>query len=86
MCVCVCVCAYTYIYAHMLLLQLCPILQDPRDCTCQAPLSLGFSRQEYYSGLPCPPPRDLSDPGIELVSPTMQANSLLLSRRGSLYI
>ena len=34
----------------------------------KAPLSMGFSRQEYWSGLPCPPPRDLSDSGIELVS------------------
>ena len=33
----------------------------------QAPLSVGFSRQEYWSGLPCPPPRDLPDPGIELI-------------------
>ena len=32
---------------------------------CQAPLSMGFSRQEYWSGLPCPPPEDLPDPGIE---------------------
>ena len=39
----------------------------------QAPLSMGFSRQEYWSGLPCPPP-DLLDPGIEprsLISPTL---------------
>ena len=36
--------------------------------THQAPLSMGFSRQEHWSGLPCPPPKDLSDPGIELVS------------------
>ena len=35
---------------------------------CPAPLSMGFSRQEYRSGLPCPPPRDLPDPGIEPVS------------------
>ena len=35
---------------------------------CQAPLSMGFSKQEYCSGLPFPPPRDLSDPGIELTS------------------
>ena len=34
----------------------------------QAPLSVGFSRQEYWSGLPCPPPGDRPDPGIELVS------------------
>ena len=32
---------------------------------CQAPLSMGFSRQEYWSGVPCPPPGDLSDSGIE---------------------
>ena len=38
----------------------------------QAPLSIGFSRQEYWSGLPCPPPGDLPNPGIEpksLMSP-----------------
>ena len=35
---------------------------------CQAPLSIGFSRQEYWSGLPCPPPGDLPNPGIEPVS------------------
>ena len=35
----------------------------------QAPLSMGFSRQEYWSGLPFPPPGDLSDPGIEPTSP-----------------
>ena len=40
---------------------------------CQAPLSMGFSRQEYWSGLPCPPPGDLPDPRIELKSPTSPA-------------
>ena len=42
----------------------------------QAPLSMGFSRQEYWSGLPCPPPGDIPDPGIEpesLVSPALAA-------------
>ena len=39
----------------------------------QAPLSMGFSRQEYWSGLPWPPPEDLPDPGIELVSLTSPA-------------
>ena len=34
----------------------------------QAPLSMGFSRQEYWSGLPCPPPGDLPDPGIKPAS------------------
>ena len=42
----------------------------------QAPLSMGVSRQEYWSGLPCPPPGDLPDPGIEPGSPALQANSL----------
>ena len=36
----------------------------------------GFSRQEYWSGLPCPPPEDLPNPEIELRSPTLQADSL----------
>ena len=35
------------------------------NVACQAPLSMGFSRHEYWSGLPCAPPGDLSDPGIE---------------------
>ena len=42
---------------------------------CQAPLSVGFSGQEHWSGLPCPPPGDLPDPGIELGSPTLQVDS-----------
>ena len=45
----------------------------------QAPLSMGFPRQEYQSGLPCPPSGDLLDPGIEPVSPALQAGSLPLS-------
>ena len=45
----------------------------------QAPLSTGFSHQEYWSDLPFPPPGDLLDPGIEPVSPALQADSLLLS-------
>ena len=43
----------------------------------QAPLSMEFSRQEYWSGLPCPSPEDLPDPGIEHRSPALQADSLL---------
>ena len=43
----------------------------------QVPLSLGFSRQEYWSGLPFPTPGDLPDPGIEPGSPALQADSLL---------
>ena len=49
----------------------------------QVPLSLVFSRQEYWSGLPCPFPGDLPDPGIEYTSVVLQADSLPLSHEGS---
>ena len=52
----------------------------------QAPLSVELSRKECWSGLPCPPPGDLPDPGLEPespVSPALQAGSLPLSHRGS---
>ena len=42
----------------------------------QAPLSMESSKQEYWSGLPCPPPGDLPDPGMEPRSPALQAGSL----------
>ena len=45
--------------------------------TRQSPPAMGFSRQEYWSGLLCPPPGDLLNPGIEPRSPALQANSLL---------
>ena len=49
-------------------------------------LSMGFSRQEYWSGLPCPPPRDLPNPGTEpvsSVSPVLASSSLSLCHLGS---
>ena len=48
----------------------------PWTVACQAPLSMGFSRQEHWSGLPFPSPGDLPDPGIEPRSPALQAYSL----------
>ena len=48
----------------------------PWTIACQAPLSMEFSRQEYWSGLPFPSPGDLPDPGIEPRSPALQADSL----------
>ena len=48
----------------VLVAQSCPTLCDPMDCSRQAPQSMGFSRQEYYSGLPFPSPGDLPDSGI----------------------
>ena len=47
------------------------------NCTCRAPTSMGFSRQDYCSGLPFPSPGDLPNPGIEPESPALQADSLL---------
>ena len=52
---------------------------------CQAPLSVGFSRQNYWSGLPCPLPGDLPDVRIKPMSPAspaLQADSSLLSHQG----
>ena len=54
--------------------------------SCQAPLSMGFCRQEYWSELPFPSPGDLSDPGIKPRSPTLQADSYCLSHQGSPWI
>ena len=57
---------------HAKSLQLCLTLCDPWTVACQAPPSMGFSRQEFWSGLPCPSPGDLLDPGMEpknLMSP-----------------
>ena len=54
----------------------CLTLATPWTVTCQAPLSMGSSRQEYLSGLPFPPPGNLPDPGIEPRSPALQADYL----------
>ena len=62
----------SYACVHAKSLQSCPTLCDPMDCiACQASLSMGFSKHEYWSGLPCPPPADLPNPGTEpyLMSP-----------------
>ena len=48
--------------------QLCPTLYDLMTVACQAPLSVEFSRQEHWSGLPFPPPGDLPDPRIKHTS------------------
>ena len=49
------------------------LFMTPWTIACQAPLSMGFSRQEYWSGLPCPPPGDLPNPGIEPTPPQSPA-------------
>ena len=57
----------------------------PWTVTSQAPLSVGFSRQEYGSALPCPSPGDLPNPGIEPGAPELQADSLPSQLPGKLY-
>ena len=58
--------------------QSCPTLCDPMDyIACLAPLSMEFSRQEYWSGLPFPSPGDLPDPGIKPGFPVLQAEDML---------
>ena len=67
-----CVCVFSHV---QLFVTLCTVAH-------QAPLSMRFPRQGYWSGLPFPPPEDLPDPRIEPMSPaspTLQADSLLLS-------
>ena len=64
---------------HAKSLQLRPTFCQPMDCSPPALLSMGFSRQEYWSGLPFPPAADLPNPGIKPtspVSPALQADSL----------
>ena len=57
-CVCVCVCRLSRVQLFVI----------PCMVARQFPLSMGFFKQKYWSGLPCPPPGDLPDPGIELES------------------
>ena len=66
-------------------LQLCPTLCNPWTVACQAPLSVGFPRQEYWSRLPFPSPGDLPDPGIEppsLMSPALVGGFFATSATG----
>ena len=66
MCVCVCVCMLSHVLLFAILWTV----------ACQASLSMGFPRQEYWSGLPFPAPGDLPDPGMEPVSLVSQSDSL----------
>ena len=59
-----------------------PTLETPWTVAIQASLSMGFSRQEYWSGLPLPSPGDLPNPGIKPGSPALQADSLLTKLQG----
>ena len=66
-------------------LPLCPTLHNPMDCTHQAPLSMGFPRQEHWSGLSFPSPGELLNPGIKpasLACPVLAAGYLPLAPPG----
>ena len=67
---------YGYQNGNVLVAQSCQTLATPWTVACQAPLSMEFSRQKSWSGLPCPSPGDLPDPGIESGSPALQTDSL----------
>ena len=77
-CVFVCVCARAHMVSHI------QLFMTPWTVAHQAPLSMEFSRQEYWSGLPFPSPEDLLNPGIEPRSPALQADSLPSESPGSL--
>ena len=63
-------------YCEVKSLSCVQLFVTPQTVTCQAPLSMGFFRQEYWNGLPFPSPEDLPDPVIEPRSPELQADSL----------
>ena len=67
----------------MKLLSCVRLFATPWTVAYQAPPSMGFSRQEYWSGLPFPSPGDLPHPGIEHGSPALQADSLPTSHERS---
>ena len=67
----------------LLVTKSCLALATPWTVTCQAPLSMEFSGQEYWSELPFPSPGDLPDPGIKPRSPALQADSLPSELQGN---
>ena len=66
-----------YVFNGGLVTKSCLTFVTPWTVAYQAPLSMGFSKQEYWSGLPFPSSGDLSNPGIESRSPALQADSSL---------
>ena len=67
-----------------LVTQSCLILVTPWTVACQVPLSMRFSKQEYWHGLPFPSPEDLPNPGIEPGSPALQADSSPTELQGNM--
>ena len=76
----------TLYYSEVKLLTRVRLFATPWAIAYQAPLSMGFSRREYWSGLPFPSPGDLPNPGVEPRSPALQADTLPSEPQGrSLY-
>ena len=74
-CVCVCVCVHVQAFSHV------QLSVTPQTVFCQVPLSMGFSRWEYWSELPSPSPRDFPDPGIKpmsLASPALAGGFFII--------
>ena len=67
---------YTLCCVLCLVTQSCPTLCDPMNCSPPGSSSMGILQERNWSGLPCPPPGDLSNPGIKPRSPVLQADSL----------
>ena len=84
--ICICMCICIYICCATKSLQLCPFFAALWTVAHQAPLSMEFSRQEYWSGLPYPSPGDLLNPGIEPWSPALQGSALLSEPPGKPHI
>ena len=68
---------------HAQLLSCVGLFETPWTVVRQGPLSMGLSRQEYYTGLPFPPPGELPNSGMEPMSSALQADFLLLSHQRS---
>ena len=77
---------WTRFFKEVLVTQCVILFATPWTVAHQAPLSLGFSRQEYWSGMSFPFPADFPNPGIEPESPALQANSLPSKLPGKPYI
>ena len=77
-----CFVLFSFTIKSVLVAQSCPTLCDSMDIAHRLPMSMDFSRQEYWSGLLFLSPGDLSNPGIDSSSHTSQADSLPLSHQG----
>ena len=77
---------YIFVFVCVLSHSGCPTLCDSMTVACQAPLSLGFPRQEYWSGWPCPSPGIFPTKGLNPSLLSWEAVSLPLNHLGSLYL